>query len=1177
MLYIVCNEIKRVTIDQFIIHLLKVTKMKKLLLPFALAAIGFPSFAASGDLLSEDFEGMSISVSPAYAELQLGDGWQIVNHSDANEIPNRWCLARDTNKDANVILNKKAWIDAGTSSTSAPGYEPEAGVDYLITPVLDLKDQCELSFQWASSGMALEKKQYDLRVFVTEEGGEIDDEKFVFSFLDPDMVLESGIQPTVYDWYSVPWVGWQKYVSKINLAPWQGKKVRVAFAYVVTGVTGSWSGKIDAVNSVELDDVRVYPKQSASAPEPTMSATSWDFGKVYVGAKVRSDVLTLTNTGTAGLQITAVEAPAGFGVVFDRPMDQVNLKKNEGMNLQITYEASLTSAASGNVVIKTNGADAVISVKAVKEMLAADEVYEGFEGEVFPPAGWTTLKWRAVDANMEGDKAAAPNAYYQEKNYLRTPRIDASKSAAKISFTYADIYNGETLPDTEVQLQFSSDGGATWKTIDVFDYNDELNAIVKKSYSEEASSDNCYWQFVWNLTYYDSETGAEASLFYLDQVVLNNIYGAGSTPAATSVVYPADGASDLYYRGITLQWAPAQFATGYRLYVGSDAAATNLVNGEDLGNKVSYDLPALAYSTTYNWKVVPYNAKGDAPVVQTWAFRTIDDPTITTLPYMEGFDTAVPPTGWNMTVEGSTHWAKNEISPYGGKASAMANPRENGKSTALETPDIKVSEPAFASFYWGDGVAVTLQKDDSGQVTNNTKGYDGISKVTFEIMVDGQWQELSMLSDKTNKFWIRERVDLAPYVGKTVAFRWVYTYDDYMKATGACIDEFAIESATPVKLSFNTDGYDAGKVNHDESFTTETTFTLYNDGSQDAEIKSVTFGNGVFSTSLKEGDKVEAGKAVNFSMGVSGNDANEAIEDVMTITTKDGTIATLPVKVEVLPANVRFYGFERDAYGSLSPAEMTTVDVDRRSTVPLLMVDYAHRGEPFAFVVMNYKKADWNICYPSTGDQCLVTFGADADGVAVEDWIISPAMTATDQSSFELWCRDYLHADDDRFGTGRASVMVSTEGPDDLSKFELVKGYDVPKPEVGSDAYFKFVTDLKKYAGKKIWVALRHTVTDGLAYFYDDFTFSNFDNFEAGVMDVVSNRADIDIYPTLATDVVNVSGVDAASLTITSMSGATVASAEGVNSISVSDLASGVYVLTVKTDNGIVSKRFVKR
>ncbi len=235
--------------------------MKKLLLPLTLAAIGFTSYAAPGDLLSEDFEGMDISITPAYADLQLSDGWQIVKSNDAHLIPNSWCLARDTNKDNNAILNKKAWIDASVSTMSAPGYEPEAGIDYLVTPVLDLTEQCELSFQWASSGMALDKKQYDLRVYVTEEGSSIEEDAFVFSFLDPDMVLESGIPPTVYDWYSVPWVGWQKNVSKINLTPWQGKKVRVAFAYVVTGVTGSYSGKIDAVNSVEIDDVRVYPKQ----------------------------------------------------------------------------------------------------------------------------------------------------------------------------------------------------------------------------------------------------------------------------------------------------------------------------------------------------------------------------------------------------------------------------------------------------------------------------------------------------------------------------------------------------------------------------------------------------------------------------------------------------------------------------------------------------------------------------------------------------------------------------------------------------------------------------------------------------------------------------------------------------------------------------------------------------
>lgn len=89
---------------------------------------------------------MSISINPAYVELSLADGWEIVNSNDEFGVPNRWCLARDTDKDAKEILNKKAWIDFSNLSTYSPGHEISAGVDYLITPVLDLKEQCELSF-----------------------------------------------------------------------------------------------------------------------------------------------------------------------------------------------------------------------------------------------------------------------------------------------------------------------------------------------------------------------------------------------------------------------------------------------------------------------------------------------------------------------------------------------------------------------------------------------------------------------------------------------------------------------------------------------------------------------------------------------------------------------------------------------------------------------------------------------------------------------------------------------------------------------------------------------------------------------------------------------------------------------------------------------------------------------
>lgn len=1152
--------------------------MKKLLLSVAIAAwSGLAAWAAAGDIFSEDFEGTAISVSPAYIDLDI-DGWQVVKSNPDAELPLYWCVSRDAkgdNAQTMEVTNRKAWIDL----MNAPKSTLKKGYDWLITPEITLDGSCELAFQWKSSGMALEKQQYDLRVFVLEEGQTVADlaeNGHIFSFLDPDMLLESGVQPTQYDWYSVLWVGWTNYVSKIDLSKWAGKKIRVAFGYYVTGKTGSYTGTIDSLNSVELDNIRVYPKESAATPVPTLSVDRWNFGQVYVGASMRSDAITLTNTGVSGLKVTGVEAPEGFEVVFDRPQADINLKKNETMQIQVIYKASLTSAASGDVVIKTNGPDAKIAVSAAKQLLADDESFEGFEGEVFPPAGWTTHKWVAVTAGIEGVKAATPNAFYQEENYLRSPRIDATRGPVSISFNYADFYNGEeTGADTSVEVQFSSDGGKTWTTVDRYDYNDEYNTILHKTYTKEASSDNCYWQFVWNLDYYDSESGAEASLFYLDAIVLNGIYGAGGVPVPTTAVKPV-GNDEVFPRGVTLEWNPAQFATGYKLYVGSDAAATDIVNGKDLGNVFSYKLPDLAYSTTYNWKVVPYNAKGDAVACPTWAFRTISDPTVTKLPYFEGFDNGVPPTGWNMVASGATHWTDNQISAYEGKASAMANPRPDGDTAILETPDVVVSEPSFVTFYWGDDVAVDLVKDELGQAVNTTTGSDGISEVSFEILADGNWTRLALLSDKNNKYWIRERFDLTPYVGKTVAFRWVYKYYDYMKAGGACVDKFAIESATPVKLSFNATEWNAGKVNATESFDTETTFTLYNDGSQEAEIKAVTFTHSNFRSSLKAGQKIAAGKAVNFSLGISGNDANAALTGTMTIETTEGTKATLPVSAEVLPSDTRFFGFERDVWGTKNPAGLTTVDVDRYNTVPLAFVDYPCRGEAFAFAVMNYKKSDWSICYPHTGDQCLVTFGANGDGLSVEDWIISPSMVPTADSEFEFWCRDYLNADDDRFGQGRACVMVSTEGPSDLSKFVQVSANMVPRPE--NDEYYSFKTSLADYAGKKIWVGLRHTVTDGLAYFYDDLCFTHVGDFAAGEFTrTIADRADVSVYPNPVADVLNVAGVEAADLTVYSASGAVVAKAENTASIEVDNLAPGAYIIVITTDSDVLTRRFIKR
>lgn len=52
--------------------------------------------------------------------------------------------------------------------------------------------------------------------------------------------------------------------------------------------------------------------------------------------------------------------------------------------------------------------------------------------------------------------------------------------------------------------------------------------------------------------------------------------------------------------------------TQYLLYFGTDAAATNINNGTNIGNVLSYSPPALLNNTTYYWNIVPQNGVGSA-------------------------------------------------------------------------------------------------------------------------------------------------------------------------------------------------------------------------------------------------------------------------------------------------------------------------------------------------------------------------------------------------------------------------------------------------------------------------------------------------------------------------------------------------------------------------------------
>ncbi|MDD4223870.1 MAG: carboxypeptidase regulatory-like domain-containing protein, partial [Candidatus Cloacimonetes bacterium] len=119
---------------------------------------------------------------------------------------------------------------------------------------------------------------------------------------------------------------------------------------------------------------------------------------------------------------------------------------------------------------------------------------------------------------------------------------------------------------------------------------------------------------------------------------------ADQPPNPANLVSPADGAT-LVSPTTTLNWmSGGGLPNAYRLSFGTDPAASNIVNNQDLGNVNSYDPdPDLLPSTTYYWKIVPYNNFGNAPNCPIWSFTTHGDATVTTLPYSQNWDLVTTP------------------------------------------------------------------------------------------------------------------------------------------------------------------------------------------------------------------------------------------------------------------------------------------------------------------------------------------------------------------------------------------------------------------------------------------------------------------------------------------------------------------------------------------------------
>lgn len=93
-------------------------------------------------------------------------------------------------------------------------------------------------------------------------------------------------------------------------------------------------------------------------------------------------------------------------------------------------------------------------------------------------------------------------------------------------------------------------------------------------------------------------------------------------PGCTQLSNPTDGAVNVPV-GTFLQWPYAARATGYLINLGTTPGATDVLDGQDVGNTLSFNIPSdLDPNTTYYATIVPYNENGQAIACTETNFTT---------------------------------------------------------------------------------------------------------------------------------------------------------------------------------------------------------------------------------------------------------------------------------------------------------------------------------------------------------------------------------------------------------------------------------------------------------------------------------------------------------------------------------------------------------------------------
>ena len=285
-------------------------------------------------------------------------------------------------------------------------------------------------------------------------------------------------------------------------------------------------------------------------------------------------------------------------------------------------------------------------------------------------------------------------------------------------------------------------------------------------------------------------------------------------------------------------------------------------------------------------------------------------------------------------------------------------------------------------------------------------------------------------------------------------------------------------------------------------------------------------------------------------------------------------------------------GFETYPDFSLQFGQWITLDLDGGNTyyggvenTPSAL--WLNAGVPQAFIIFNPTEAGVSDTFdpsesptfaPNTGLKYAASWSSSPSATVTgnNDWLVSPPVTLGSTGN-ELIFHIKSLADDYGLEQYQTYIYLGSGTPTQESDFiQISEGvYEAPYEFWLDDTY-----DLDAYAGQTVRFAIRNVGSDIYMLQVDDVSITTTGTMSTN--DILSSK--FSVYPNPANNVWNITSGDALqvnSVKITDINGRVVLnnsfSSTDSAQINVSNLATGMYVVSITSTEGVATKKFMKK